>query len=73
MFCDFFSYKSQKLAALPSDASLIKVTILIVDFSFWNIRNAAIWTPYVMLAAYCIEIPLFLGLSVHAYCKHRVA
>ena len=28
---------------------------------------------YVMLAAYCIEIPLLLGLSVRAYCKHRAA
>lgn len=73
--------------ALPSDIGMWIYTILpaggvalqssflyaLVDYAFWNIGNVAIWTPYVMLGACCIEIPLFLGLSVRAYCKHRVA
>ncbi len=42
------------------------------DFVFWNIGNTAIWTPYVMVIACCIDIPLFLGLAVRSYCTHKV-
>ena len=43
----------------------------LVDFAFWNIGNLAIWTPYVMLGAYCVEIPLFLCLAVYSYCTRK--
>ncbi len=42
------------------------------DFVFWNIGNTAIWTPYVMVIACCVDIPLFLGLAVRSYCTHKV-
>ena len=45
----------------------------LVDFAFWNIGNIAIWTPYVMLGAYCVEIPLFLCLTVRSYCTHKAS
>lgn len=43
----------------------------LVDFAYWNLGNLAIWTPYVMLGAYCIEVPLFLCLAIHSYCKQN--
>lgn len=43
----------------------------LVDFAFWNMGNLAIWTPYVMLGAYCVEIPLFLCLAVYSYCTRK--
>lgn len=43
----------------------------LVDFAYWNLGNLAVWTPFVMLGAYCVEIPLFLCLAVHSYCAHK--
>lgn len=43
----------------------------LVDFAYWNLGSLAIWTPYVMLGAYCIEVPLFLCLAIHSYCKQN--
>lgn len=31
----------------------------------------AIWTPYVMIAANLIEIPLFAFLTIHSYATHK--
>ena len=60
---------------LPAGGVALQTSFLytLVDFAFWNIGNLAIWTPYVMLAAYCVEIPLFLCLTVHSYCTHKVS
>lgn len=58
---------------LPAGGVALQTSFLysLVDFAFWNIGNLAIWTPYVMLGAYCVEIPLFLCLAVHSYCAHK--
>lgn len=60
---------------LPAGGVALQTSFLysLVDFAFWNIGNIAIWTPYVMLGAYCVEIPLFLGLTVHSYCTHKAS
>lgn len=58
----------------PASGVAIQASFLYAfsDFVFWNIGNTAIWTPYVMVIACCIEIPLFLGLAVRSYCTHKV-
>ena len=58
---------------LPAGGVALQTSFLysLVDFAFWNIGNIAIWTPYVMLGAYCIEIPLFLCLAVYSYCTRK--
>lgn len=60
---------------LPAGGVALQTSFLytLVDFAFWNIGNLAIWTPYVMLGAYCVEIPLFLFLAVYSYCTHKVS
>lgn len=60
---------------LPAGGVALQTSFLysLVDFAFWNIGNIAIWTPYVMLGAYCVEIPLFLCLAVYSYCTHKVS
>ena len=59
---------------LPAGGVALQTSFLytLVDFTFWNIGNLAIWTPYVMLGAYCVEIPLFLCLAVYSYCTRKV-
>ena len=58
---------------LPAGGVALQTSFLysLVDFAFWNIGNLAIWTPYVMLGAYCVEIPLFLCLAVYSYCTRK--
>ena len=58
---------------LPASGVALQTSFLytLVDFAFWNIGNIAIWTPYVMLGAYCVEIPLFLCLAVYSYCTRK--
>ena len=58
---------------LPAGGVALQTSFLysLVDFAFWNIGNIAIWTPYVMLGAYCVEIPLFLCLAVYSYCTRK--
>lgn len=60
---------------LPAGGVALQTSFLysLVDFAFWSIGNIAIWTPYVMLGAYCVEIPLFLCLAVYSYCTHKVS
>jgi len=43
------------------------------SFNYLHIGQISLWTPYVMLAAAAVEIPVFLFLAVRAYCKHEVA
>lgn len=59
---------------LPTGGVALQTSFLysFIDFAFWNIGKIAIWTPYVMLGAYIVEIPLFLGLAVQSYCSHTV-
>ena len=58
---------------LPAGGVALQTSFLytLVDFAFWNIGNIAIWTPYVMIGAYCVEIPLFLCLAVYSYCTRK--
>ena len=58
---------------LPAGGVALQTSFLytLVDFAFWDIGNLAIWTPYVMLGAYCVEIPLFLCLAVYSYCTRK--
>lgn len=41
-----------------------------IEFDFWHIGNLSLWIPYAMLGIYCIEIPLFIVLTVYSYVKH---
>ena len=43
------------------------------NFNYLHIGQISLWTPYVILAAAAIEIPIFLFLAVRGYCKHQVA
>lgn len=44
----------------------------LIDFNYLHIGQMSFWTPYVILGAAVIEIPLFVFLTVRAYCKHQV-
>lgn len=59
---------------LPASGTSIQASILyaITDFRFLSIGELAIWTPYAILAACVIEVPLFSYLAIRAYCKHTV-
>lgn len=59
---------------LPASGTSIQASILyaITDFKFLNIGGLSIWTPYTMIGACIIEIPLFSILTIRSYCKHTV-
>lgn len=44
----------------------------LASFNYLHIGQISIWTPYVLLATALVEIPVFLFLTIHAYCKHQV-
>ena len=46
---------------------------LISRLSFVQIGPFSVWTPYLMLGACAVEIPVFFLLAVYAYCRHQVA
>jgi ABC-type transport system involved in multi-copper enzyme maturation permease subunit len=46
---------------------------LINRLSFVQIGPFSVWTPDLMLGACALEIPVFLLLAVHAYCRHQAA
>lgn len=43
----------------------------LIDIGFLRIGKTGFWTPQVILMAAAIEMPLFLGLSVRSYCRHK--
>lgn len=45
----------------------------LINFHYLHIGQISLWTPYVILVATAVEIPVFLFLAVRAYCKHQVA
>lgn len=45
----------------------------LTGFNFLHIGTASVWSPYIIMAAAIIEIPVFLSLAVRTYCKHQVA
>jgi len=59
---------------LPASGTSIQASILyaITDFRFLNVGGLSIWTPYAMIGACIIEIPLFAFLTVRSYCKHSM-
>ena len=54
---------------LPASGVSIQASILyaITDFKFLNLAGMPVWTPYVMVGANILEIPLFLILAVYSY------
>ncbi len=59
---------------LPSAGIGMKNNFLyqLCDFHFLHIWGMSFWTPYVILLSAAVEIPVFLFLAVHSYCKHQV-
>ncbi|MCI8526136.1 MAG: ABC transporter permease subunit [Oscillospiraceae bacterium] len=59
---------------LPASGTSIQASMLyaITDFQFLNFGRLAVWTPYAMIGACVIEIPLFSFLAIRSYCKHTV-
>ena len=59
---------------LPASGTSIQASILyaITDFKFLSLGGLAVWTPYAMIGACIIEIPLFAFLAVRSYCRHTV-
>lgn len=45
----------------------------LTSFNYLHIGQLSIWTPYVIIAAAIIEIPVFLFLAIRTYNKHQVA
>lgn len=59
---------------LPASGTSIQASILyaITDFQFLNFGGFAVWTPYAVIGACIVEIPLFAFLAVRSYCSHTV-
>lgn len=59
---------------LPASGVSIQASILyaITDFKFLNLAGTPVWTPYVMVGANILEIPLFAFLTVRSYSGHTV-
>ena len=62
-------------ALLPASGVSIQASILyaLTDFRFLNLGGLAVWTPWAMIAANLIEIPLFFFLAVRSYSRHTVS
>lgn len=44
----------------------------LADFEFLKIGPATVWTPWLLIAVPAVEIPLFLWLTVRAYCRRSM-
>lgn len=57
---------------LPASGTSIQASVLyaLTDFQFLNVGGFSVWTPWAMIGACIIEIPLFSVLAVRAYCRH---
>lgn len=62
-------------AVLPSAGIGMQNNFLyqLINFNYLHIGEMSFWTPYVILIAAAVEIPVFLLLTVCSYCKHQVA
>lgn len=58
---------------LPAGGTGIQASFLyaVTDFQFLTAGELAIWTPWAMLAAWVLEIPLFAWLAIRAYDRHQ--
>lgn len=45
----------------------------LTGFNFVHMGQTSIWSPYIIMAAAILEIPVFLILAVRSYCKHQAA
>ena len=61
-------------SVLPASGTSIQASVLyaITDFRFLNLAGLSVWTPYAMIGACMIEIPLFAFLAVRSYCRHAL-
>lgn len=59
---------------LPASGTSIQASVLyaITDFQFLNLAGVSVWTPYAMIGACVIEIPLFAFLAIRSYCRHAL-
>ncbi len=59
---------------LPSSGTGLQTSILYEALNYFYITagNFAVWLPHAMIAVCVIEIPLFIGLTVNSYIRHRV-
>ncbi len=59
---------------IPSSGAGLQTSILYeaINYFYITIGNTALWLPHVMIAVCIVEIPLFIGLTVRSYVKHRV-
>ncbi len=57
---------------LPASGTSIQASVLyaVTGFQFLSLGGLAVRTPYAMIAACAVEIPLFALLAVRAYCGH---
>lgn len=60
-------------AILPAGGTGIQTSFLyaITDFTFLRLGSLSVWTPWVILAACAVEIPLFSLLAVRSH--HQAA
>ena len=60
---------------LPASGVSIQASVLyaITDFKFLNLAGIPVWTPYAMVGANILEIPLFLFLAMRSYSRHTVS
>lgn len=79
LFLPIFAYSAFAGASwistvLPSSGIGMQNNFLyqLYNFNFLHIGEASFWTPYVILISAAAEIPVFLFLAVHSYCKHQV-
>ncbi len=59
---------------IPSSGTGLQTSILYeaINYFYITVGNFTVWMPYAMIAVCIIEIPLFIGLTVSSYVKHRV-
>jgi hypothetical protein len=58
---------------LPSAGIGMQNSLLyqLTEFNYLHIGSLSIWSPYIIIAAAMIEIPVFFWLTVRTYCKHQ--
>lgn len=59
---------------LPSGGIGMQNNLLyqLIDFNYLHIGQMSFWTPYIILVAAVIEIPLFIFLTIRTYCRREV-
>ena len=60
-------------SVLPSAGIGMRNNLLyqLTDLNYLHIGQISLWTPDVILVSAAVEIPIFLLMAVHAYCKHQ--